>query len=309
MPDPRIHSPAIPPAAGLYPDVGFADYRRWRAWNQSTLKTLGEWDALIAPAGGLTPAPWKSPAHTLAAIQDPEQATEAQRLGSDYHALLFEPERFKREYGLLKHKIDRRTNEGKAAWASLVAEYGEDRVVNLDRWNQMNTMARTAAANGEVRNLVAAKGDHELSAAWIDAETGAACKGRFDKVVKTPSGKVWLIDLKSTRCSHPRMFAKDAARYQYHVQAAFYMDGYEAATGTRPERFLIIAQETTAPFPAVVYNVRAEELDSGRRIYRAGLRLIEHCTKTNDWPGYADGRAVDLILDKYAHADEHESIS
>lgn len=298
---------AIPPKPGRYPNVGFADYARWKAWNQSTLKLMGRYDSVT---GQVHPAPWASPAHALAQLQGQVEATPSQKLGSDYHAMLLEPERFDREYHVIRTKIDRRTTEGKARWATLTAQFGEDRLITPERWEELSAMCGAAAKHPEIKNLIKAHGYRELSLSWIDQETGAPCKARIDLLLESrASGKVYMPDVKTTRCSHWTVFEKDAANFGYHVQAAFYADGHLAATGQPVDDYLLIAQETSPPYPAVVYRVPPEALDSGRRIYRAMLKEALRCEKTGEWPGYADDRVVDLTLPSWAHADEAESIA
>lgn len=298
--------PTKAPAPGIYPDVPFAEYARWDAWNQSTLKCIGAYDSVT---GHCEPAPWASPAHARAHLDGLEETTDSQRVGSDYHALLLEPARFNREYHVLQEKCDRRTTEGKARWARLAETFGEDRILTKERWEQLLGMARAASRNPHIKNLVGAKAEHEVSMVWNDEETGLLCKARLDILITAPSGKVYIPDIKSTRCAHWRMFERDAARFAYHVQAAMYHDGYTAAAGKPPDDYLLIAQETAAPYPAVIYRVRPEELDSGRRHYRAQLQLASECAAKNSWPAYADDRIVDLVLPAWAHADEPESIA
>lgn len=298
--------PTKPPPTGKYTGIGFADYRRWAAWNQSTLKLMGRYDSTL---GDVFPAPWASPAHAHAHLMGQIEATESQKLGADYHAMLLEPRRFDAEYHVLHDKCDRRTSEGKARWARLCETFGEDRLIAPDRWQALKAMCDAAGKHPEIRNLIGAVGERETSLSWTDEETGMPCKARLDLLLKAPSGKVYVPDLKTTRCSHWTVFQKDAANFGYHVQAAFYCDGLEAATGKRPDDYLLIAQETDAPYTPVIYRMRPEELESGRRIYRAQLKEAARCVKSGKWPGYADDRIVDLVLPIWAHAEEPETIA
>lgn len=297
--------PADPPAPGLYPNVGFADYCRWRAWNQSTLKQFGEYDSTT---GQIEPAPWKSPAHALAYLTDGEAPTEDQAFGTGYHTLLFEPHRFVREFHVLKHPIDKRTKAGKEEWAALSAQFGADRLIDVETWNLWRGMADAAARDAHAKPMLGAIGEREVSGVFADAETGAVCKFRIDKLIRVPGRQPIIVDLKTTKCAHWRRFEWDAGDYGYHVQAAMYTDAVESLTGERPI-YYVVAQEKEPPFAAVVYRMREEELDSGRRIYRAQLRLAEKCVKTNIWPGYADGRVVELVLHERFHAEEPASIA
>lgn len=292
--------PADPPPQGLYPGTGEAAYRRIRAWNQSILKDLGEWSndgQAILPASG------KSPAHVRAILEGRMVKTsKAKDFGTDYHMLLLEPERFAREYVALNEKLDLRRTEDKELHAELVRNYGADRVLDAQEWARLKDMADAAAANPMAKAIIGAIGEHELMGVFTEPSTGSVCKFRVDKAAKNTKQRPVLVDVKSTRCAHPRMFERDCAKYGYHVQAALYCDGYAAITGEMPTYF-ILAQESAPPYPAVVYRVPEEAIDAGRVVYRAGLALIEKCVKTNEWPGYADGRIVDLHLPDWAQAE------
>ncbi len=285
------------PAQGVYYDVAPTEYFRWAAWNQSTLKNFGKWDDLSRT---IIPAPDKngggrSPAHALAELNDPSPATESQDFGTAYHRLILEPSRFLKTC-IQVDDINKRTNEGKARWASLVAQYGEDCILTPEKWELFHAMARTAAADPNARKLIGAIGHTEVSVAWTDAKTGAQCKTRIDKVIA--HNRHVLVDLKTARCSHWDRFQWDAADYGYDVQGAANVDGYAAATGVDPDLidFFLIVQEKSRPFEVVVYKMPPAWIDSGRVKFYAALRLAEKCLKTNNWPGYASGRIVDLHL-------------
>jgi len=291
--------PTAPPPVGLYPAVADIEYRRWAAWSQTDCKTVGRWDQTIT---GCMPAPFQSPAHLLAVLNGHgKPSTPDQEYGTLYHAFLLEPWRVDEQYHRVLEPINRRTNEGKARWSALVERFGADRIIESEDWETACAMARAAGDLEQVRKYVRAKGDVEISMRWDDPTTGLPCKGRADKIIRTDAQDI-LIDLKTTRCSHWSSFTVDAAKYGYHVQAAMYADGYEILTGRRP-RVLCIAQEKTAPYPAVVYEWREDEMTSGRVIYRAALRVIAQCLKTNDWPSYT-ASVIPMSLPEWGMADD-----
>ena len=294
-------TPATPPKPGMYPDIGPADYHRWGAWSQSMLKQIGEWDQNLQ---AVVPSPEKSPAHLWHYLHNSEDSTEAQEFGTALHALWLEPERFKREYCVLSDKIDRRTKDGKARWESLVSSFGEDRIITADDWKILEGMAHAAASHEFAQPLLGAEGQCEVSIVWEDEETGLTCKTRLDKLIVANHEEYdyAIVDPKTTRCSHWRVFEADASSYGYHIQAAVNVDAIYAATGKRARHFLI-AQEKTAPYPVVVYPVPPEAVESGRVIYRAMLKEAARCMKLGKWPAYADDRLIDLTLKPWAHAE------
>lgn len=296
--------PVVCPPQGWHTGIADSEYRRWRAWNQSILKLFGEWQngTETMPQGSLVPAPFKTPAHALEQLMRPEPSTPDENFGTAYHRLLLEPARFIKTYIALSEKIDRRTAVGKAEWARLTDQYGEENILKLDAWEKLQGMAAAAVLNEIAKNLLGAVAEHEVSMTWRDERTGQMCKGRIDKRIITENGRHILVDPKTTKCPHWRLFEKDVARYGYHVQAAMYVDGYIAIHGIEPEYF-IVAQEKTAPFCTVAYRVRPEVIESGRTVYRAQLELAKQCVAANRWPGYADGHVVEMDLPTWAVAD------
>lgn len=299
-------TPTIAPPPGLYEHIAPSDYFRWAAWSASTLKHIGEWDQ---GSQSIIPGPEKSPAHLRHYLDNAEESTPAQDFGSAMHCLWLEPERFRREYHVLHSPINRRTNDGKAEWAALIAQYGEDRIITAEEWETLQAMAAAAAAHPWAKPLLSAVGQREVSAVWTDDATGLLCKGRFDKLVKLENeadGFGYIIaDPKSARCAHWRMFEKDSASYGYHISMAMYRAAIRVLTG-KDARCYLIVQEKTAPYAVVVYDMPPEVLDAGEVVYRAMLAEAARCEKLNKWPGYADDRAIPLGLPTWAHAEAHD---
>lgn len=143
-------------------------------------------------------------------------------------------------------------------------------------------------------------GDSEVVVIWDDDDTGLPCKGMVDRVTLTPDGTTWLIDVKTTRQSAaPRSFASAVASYSYHMQAAFYLDGWRAATGVQA-RWLNVVVETSAPHMTAVYELDGEALEVGRGLYRDAIATYQQCAETGVWPGYTDTIAHVLSLPRWA---------
>jgi hypothetical protein len=296
-------TPALPPGIGVFPDIAPTDYFRWAALDYSTLTKIGEWDQ---QSNAVLPAPDRSPAHVLNYLTgEPEEPTDAQAFGSAFHTLLLESHRFKERYHVLDKPIDRRTKDGKAEWSYLLEHYPEDRILTPDNVAAMEAMVRGAARNEHAYPLMGAIGDCELSAVWVESETGVRMKGRLDKLIRGRDGSAMVVDIKTTRNAHPRKFCVDAARYGYHVQAAIYHDAVVALLGVVPA-YLIVAVEKSAPHNTVVYQVRPEEISAGRTVYRALIRDFLNCEKADHWPGYEDKHLVPLLLPEWAMAERDE---
>ncbi len=129
------------------------------------------------------------------------------------------------------------------------------------------------------------------------------CKGRVDFLADCGA----LVDLKTCRDGSPAGFGRAAFNMSMHTQAAFYRDGYAAATG-RTLPYVIVAVETSAPFVVSVYPVPEAYLELGRDTYRAWLSRLATCRAENRWPGYVDG-PTELQLPRWAAPNADEDVT
>jgi exodeoxyribonuclease VIII len=90
------------------------------------------------------------------------------------------------------------------------------------------------------------------------------------------------VDLKTTQ--DLRDFAKSAANYRYHVQAAFYTDVFEWATGKQLTGFEFLAVEKDAPNASRIFVLDTPSFDYGRKLYREALNTYAECLQKDEWP-------------------------
>ena len=90
---------------------------------------------------------------------------------------------------------------------------------------------------------------------WQIGETW--CRARPDAL--DPNGLI--VDLKTSQDASPDAFARTAATFKYHLQAAWYIDGLHAA-GVTPEQtaFAFVVIEKTPPHSVGTYVLDAESL-------------------------------------------------
>lgn len=174
-------------------------------------------------------------------------------------------------------------------WSDVLAEWTENNpgriVLSPEVWDQLHAM-RDAVHNHPAAHalLTSVPGEAEKSVYWIDPTTGVLCRCRPDWWRDD-----WIIpDLKTTDDASPEGFAKSIANWRYDVQAAFYMDGIEQATGKRPKSFVFIAVEKKPPYGVGVYVLDSDSLELGRAQYQHDLRIYAECVRTGEWPGYGD---------------------
>jgi hypothetical protein len=124
-------------------------------------------------------------------------------------------------------------------------------------------------------------------------ETGVMLKARWDYV---KPGR--LIDFKTTGNAAPEAFKRRVVDNGHHLQAAHYVDTWEALTGERAE-WLWVVQSTEPPYLVAVYKPMPSVLDVGRQLYRAAIDLFARCTEAGEWPGYGDS-IIPIELPGYA---------
>jgi exodeoxyribonuclease VIII len=227
----------------------------------------------------------RSPLHYWSRYLDPNreerEPTPAMRLGTAIHTAVLEPGEFAKRHHVAP-AVDRRTKDGKATWEAAVdaaAAAGAELISNDDALTCMR-IAEQVRQHPTARKVFAT-GQAEMSCYWTDAETGLLCKCRPD----------WLsmplvVDLKSTDDASAVGFQRSAWTYRYWVQAAWYMDGVEQATGQRPDAFVFAAFEKAAPYACAFYFADDAMIEMGRAEYRKQLRVLADCIQSDTWPGY-----------------------
>jgi PDDEXK-like domain of unknown function (DUF3799) len=255
-------------------------------------------------AGGLKQMR-RSPAHYFGAYLDPQrppqEETPAMKNGTLVHCALFEPDELAKRYAARPPDLDARTKDGKA-WIQ-AAEARGAQVVTAD---QMDAAKRQAAAVRGLPDVAAllADGAAEQSAFWLDPVTGELCKCRPDFV--TPAGNgVVITDGKTCLDASPEGFGKQIWTYAYWLQAAWYSDGFEAATGKRVHGFVFAAVENKWPHAAAAYMLGDDVLDKARAENRRLLDLYAECKRSGVWPGYPAG-IQPIQLPRWANFQEQE---
>ena len=149
-----------------------------------------------------------------------------------------------------------------------------------------DVMAEAVLAHTGARAILETEGDVEASMFWTDADTGVHCRGRIDKLAATAAGLV-NVDLKTTADASMRGFAKSAANFGYHLQAAAYEDGLRRLTGEDCPTVLI-AVEKEPPHLVALYEFPADEIARGLDKWRDALDALVKYRAGDYWPGYPD---------------------
>lgn len=231
----------------------------------------------------------------------PREDTEATIIGKVYHSLALEPEYPIEDMIYPYEKPNRRTKEGKARWAAMVAEAGDKLMIEQTKLDEVKEMAKKARATPLVQGLFSG-GDAEVSIYWRDI-SGVLLKVRPDYV---KWAEKILGDLKSTLNAHPLEFSNSIGKFHYHTQVAMYLEGIRVATNDETwNTFVFAAAEKERPYEAASYILDPEDAAIGRAQFQHAVSVVAHCTETGVWPGYP--MEVTIIGMKPWHQKKHRS--
>lgn len=257
---------------GAYPDIPFKDYLALDAVSNSY---LGRFDQCPAKAK----------------VEQPD--TPAMALGRAVHTLVLEGrEAFDSRYAVAP-EINRRTNAGKEEWAAFLQaaeDEGKEVITPEDETKAMDM--RKAVFSHPFAKKLLAEGVSEQTIVWEDRKTGLLCKGRPDRV---PGEKTaTLIDLKTTADASEDKYLRSVINFGYARAAAFYIDGYGAASGVYVDSMVHIVVEKEEPYRVEVYALDDELVAWGREEYRRLLADVKRCKESGEFPNYRNEGVVTL---------------
>lgn len=223
----------------------------------------------------------RSPEKFIWLRENPEPPTPALIFGRVVHKMLLEPEAFRDEFDVAPD-VDRRTKDGKAAYAAFMAGLGDRTAVSSDDAAKAYAMTSVAKATPFVTKLL--DGEHELPIRWTDDLTGELCKVRLD-CLKQIGDELIIVDYKTANDASTEAFMRAAINYGYDFQAAMYCEGVEKAFGTRPS-FVFIVQEKEPPFCVNILKADDKVITHGYDTFRELLGIYHDCKQTGSWYGY-----------------------
>jgi exodeoxyribonuclease VIII len=289
---------------GLVRDMPAEEYHATRAMSAGGLKRMRQ-----------------SPAHfygqVLSPNKPPEKDSKAKANGTLTHCLLLEPHEFDARFTVvpddapsrpsIRQRKAAKPSDGTVAaiawWDAFDAANAGKIIVEPDALAAAKAQAAAVRAVPDLAALLA-EGYGEASCFWIDEETGELCKCRPDWTNPAGDGVI-LVDGKTCRDASPEGFGRAVWNMGYHLQAAWYADGFEKATGQHVHGFVFAAVESDWPHVAMPYMLGDDVLAAARRENRRLLNRYAECKRTGIWPGY--GSAVQLInLPKWANLESDE---
>jgi hypothetical protein len=249
---------------GVFPAMSESDYHRGpgrEALSKSLLVELA-----------------RSPLHCKQAMESPREPTAAMQIGSAVHCAILEPSRFQDTYAMLDQ--DRRTKAGKDAYQAIV-DAGQT-PLSVSDWEAIRGMTKAVHSHPGCRDLLA-EGLPEVSIFWTAPVWETLCKGRCDWLNQE---RRLIVDLKTCVDASPGAFGRDAAKFRYHWQAAWYLTGAEAILGPGEWRFLFVAIEKAPPYGVNVFELPLEAVEVAGEQIKPLVATFWNCIEEGVWPGY-----------------------
>lgn len=157
-----------------------------------------------------------------------------------------------------------------------------------DQIAKVNAMAEAIHEHPMASTLLTGAGWPERSLFWVDEETGVWRRSRIDWFPDTDGGRVIFADYKTADSANPKTWAKSAADYGYHQQAAFYEDAVKALGLAEDPAMVFVIQEKKPPYLVSVVELDVDAMKLGRNRNHRALWLYRECVESGRWPPYSD---------------------
>jgi len=218
-------------------------------------------------------------------LEHPEEPGPALIFGSACHKMVLEPQDFLSEYAVAPN-VDKRTKEGKEAWARFTEENEGKTVISSDQFITLTEMREALQKYPLAKKLMYGNGETETPFFWTDRETGEKCKVKLDRLIRIKR-RFAVIDYKTTVSANTEKFNRSVFNYGYTLQAAMYT---EAVMKTKRLKyrpaFIFVVQEKTAPYSVNIIQVSPEVMEYGLKQFRTLMDKYHTCKLLDEWNGY-----------------------
>lgn len=218
-----------------------------------------------------------------------EKKTKALLAGSVVHAWILEGEEIAAErYVQLPEDHNGATKDGKAR----LAEIAEAEKIAVPWRIYKDASGMYDAFRRHPIYALFESGLPEVSIFWKDTQFDLSCRARIDWLPESSSvDGFWrrvVPDYKTAESAHPREIKNSMANYEYHIQAAWYLDGIRACGLREDPVFRFVFQEKTAPYLVTICELDEDALDIAKDKITIAKDIYKRCLDSRTWPGYAE---------------------
>lgn len=207
--------------------------------------------------------------------KNPKPETKQMRLGRLVHSAVLEEGRFYKDH-CAPPDVDRRYKEGKRIWAEFKERCKGKEHVEREIWEKVFQIKAAIEGHSKASNLIG-NAEKEQSIFWIDRVTGIQCKCRPDAHGVANFGP-YIVDIKTcgrTGEASQRGFGRSIERNNYHIQGAWYIEGFCQYFKHAQCSFIFIAVETNPPFMVGIHKLPERATYFGNQICHKALREMK----------------------------------
>tara|TARA_R110000803_G_scaffold23098_6_gene56991 strand:- start:1 stop:837 length:837 start_codon:yes stop_codon:yes gene_type:complete len=229
--------------------------------------------------------------------------TKAMELGTVVHSVCIEPHLLESVcIPIPPEVLSKSGSRAGAAWKEFKESNSDKILLTPKELETVRAMYESVYEHPIAGKIMRAEGAGEASIFWNDADSGFDLRCRVDKVVAASDGcPGYLIDVKTTNDLSDQWFAKYAAQFGYHSQAAFYQRGWQALTGeAEPLPFLFVAVQSSWPYTVRVLELDPEAMRLGAEQNGANLQAMRECVESRDWSDAFETEIAVLSLPAWA---------
>lgn len=210
-------------------------------------------------------------------------------IGTASHLMVLEPDLFDQSVAVIRGETkDGRPSDGYATAAAKEqrdAAYSAGKTPLLAKEVDVLREMRAVLHSDPVARHAFTNGKPEQSIFWRDEEFGVWCRTRPDWMPNHPR---YAINYKTADSVKPEDIERTIYNLGYFQKAAWEMDGIEAASGARPEKFFLVAQCKKLPYTVATFELDPDDLHYGVRLNRKARGIYAWCMERGEWPGYRD---------------------
>lgn len=263
------------PASAYEPGLSFRRYRE-----------IGQDLPILTVNASLLKEP--TPLHSKYAMEGKDGTSDALSLGDAVHKAILEPDAFEQNFDdfYLLWTDTKGLDTKKAVEARIL--HPDKILLNQEMVDQVRYMRDAVHRHKLAAWLLSQCKERELSGVAPDKDLGIVRKIRVDACngigIPGESWSDYLVDLKSTR--NVPDFGREIRKFEYDLQAAYYLDADGMITGKPRQGFLFIAVANTPPYCARVYTLLPDALEKARIIYKRRLAALAVAYLERSWDAY-----------------------
>ena len=221
----------------------------------------------------------------------PHSETPAMRLGTAIHAKVLEPEAFREAYAYCPPECSDKRTKAHKEWA---ATAGDRIPLSESDGTTIHTAAAALRMHPIAGKIISAAEVTEKTVPYVDPETGADCRFRFDGVALSI-----VFDIKTiAECSLEKV-SRAIWDYGYHIQAAHYLTGMETLDPNTNWRFMFLFVETSEPWRVRVVELGPSEIELGRFERAALIRDLLARQASGDWSEPGESEVCSVSVPNY----------